>query len=171
MWRPRSSSRQGTAALIDIRRAGRPTANALDTPRSAHRSGALVACSLALSLAGGLGATIARAAVDADAVGRCGDGAPAVPSPDALEGLGVRIGQIDIVVEDIFDPANPAEDAAPYRLANKLHINTREMPCARNCCSRKPSRFRNRKSRKRAATPLRGRRYLFDAHIAAGCYS
>ena len=73
-----------------------------------------------------------------------------MPSPDALEGLGVRIGQIDIVVEDIFDPANPAEDAAPYRLANKLHINTREDAVCSQVLFAETEPFRNRKSRKRS---------------------
>ena len=48
------------------------------------------------------------------------------PAPQELETSGARIGQIDIDVEDIFDTSNPKEDWAPYRLANRLHINTQD---------------------------------------------
>jgi len=38
-----------------------------------------------------------------------------------------RIGSIDVVVEEVFDQANPQENHAPYRAANALHYATREI--------------------------------------------
>ena len=50
----------------------------------------------------------------------------AVPTPAELEHRGTRIGSIDVEVEDIFDPTRPGESATPYRLANDLHLRTRD---------------------------------------------
>ena len=135
--------------------------------------GAFAAWSLAACLVGGLGADIARAAEDSNAPGGCGDGATtapdAVPSPEALEALGARIGRVDIQVEDIFDPANPAEDAAPYRVANKLHINTREDAVRSQLLFAESEPYSQQKVEE-SERLLRGRRYLFDAEIVARCY-
>lgn len=43
----------------------------------------------------------------------------------ALEAAGVRIGEIRIRAEDIFDTTDPRENNVFFRLANKLHIQTR----------------------------------------------
>ncbi|MCI0567418.1 MAG: hypothetical protein L0Z52_04390 [Acidobacteria bacterium] len=50
------------------------------------------------------------------------------PVPDAgvLEAQKARIGRILITRKNIFDPSDPKENYWPYRLANKLHIVTRE---------------------------------------------
>jgi hypothetical protein len=48
-----------------------------------------------------------------------------VPSFAELEAAGARIGEIRVLTEDIFDLTDPREDNWLYRLANKLHINTR----------------------------------------------
>jgi len=48
-----------------------------------------------------------------------------LPSFDELEAAGARIGEIRIVPEDMFDLSDPRENNAIYRLANRLHINTR----------------------------------------------
>ena len=52
-------------------------------------------------------------------------GPESVPSFAELESAGARIGEIRIVSQDIFDLADPRENNALYRLANKIHINTR----------------------------------------------
>ena len=49
-----------------------------------------------------------------------------VPDSEALEAQHARIGRILITRKDIFDPGDPKENYWPYRLANKLHIVTRE---------------------------------------------
>jgi hypothetical protein len=48
-----------------------------------------------------------------------------LPSGKELEASGAVIGEIHVIVGDIFDPTIPAEDKWLYRTANKLHINTR----------------------------------------------
>ena len=50
----------------------------------------------------------------------------ALPSFAELEAAGARIGEIRVMPKDIFDTSDPAEDYALFRLANKLHIQTRE---------------------------------------------
>ena len=42
-----------------------------------------------------------------------------------LEAAGARIGEIRVVTEDIFDLDDPRENNILFRLANKIHINTR----------------------------------------------
>jgi outer membrane protein assembly factor BamA len=57
---------------------------------------------------------------------------PALAQPEdgldleALERLGIPIGEINIRVEDVFDLDNPEEDKVLYRFANRLHIQTRK---------------------------------------------
>ena len=51
--------------------------------------------------------------------------ANALPSFAELEAAGAIIGEIRINAQDIFDLEDPNENKLPYRLANKLHINTR----------------------------------------------
>lgn len=42
-----------------------------------------------------------------------------------LERHGATLRAVNIVVDDVFDPSDPKEDKALYRLANRLHISTR----------------------------------------------
>lgn len=42
-----------------------------------------------------------------------------------LERLGATVRTVNIIVDDVFDPNDPKEDKALYRLANRLHISTR----------------------------------------------
>ena len=59
-----------------------------------------------------------------------------LPAADALEAEGAVIGEIRIVVGDIFDTRIPGERAWLYRTANKLHIETpREHDPATSCSS------------------------------------
>jgi outer membrane protein assembly factor BamA len=92
-----------------------------------------------------------------------------LPAPKTLEALGARIGRVDVVVEDIFDPSNPAERAAPYRIANKLHIETRE-DAVRSQLLFSESQPYSQQKIEETERLLRGRRYLFDAHIIPSCY-
>jgi hypothetical protein len=39
---------------------------------------------------------------------------------------GARIGRIEVVAENVFDPSKPEEDKRLYKLANKVHVTTRE---------------------------------------------
>jgi outer membrane protein assembly factor BamA len=49
-----------------------------------------------------------------------------IPDGEELEAQHARIGRILISRKNIFDPSDPKENYWPYRLANKLHIVTRE---------------------------------------------
>jgi outer membrane protein assembly factor BamA len=49
-----------------------------------------------------------------------------IPDGDELEAQQARIGRILITRKNIFDPSDPKENYWPYRLANKLHMVTRE---------------------------------------------
>ena len=44
---------------------------------------------------------------------------------DELEAAGARIGKIRVVTQDIFDLEDPKENNWLFRLANRLHIQTR----------------------------------------------
>src|SRR3954470_1527063 len=46
-------------------------------------------------------------------------------NPEALEAAGLRIGEIIIDNGDVFDPKIPQENHAIFRIANRLHIETR----------------------------------------------
>jgi hypothetical protein len=50
---------------------------------------------------------------------------PTAPDPAALERLGASIGRVNIIIDNVFDPSNPAEDKRLYRWANRVHIKTR----------------------------------------------
>ena len=51
--------------------------------------------------------------------------AEAAPTAAELAAPGLVIGDITLDNQDIFDPRDPREDKALYRLANRLHYNTR----------------------------------------------
>ncbi|HEU4530721.1 MAG TPA: BamA/TamA family outer membrane protein [Steroidobacteraceae bacterium] len=52
--------------------------------------------------------------------------APPIPTPPELEAHGAVIGEIRFENQDIFDESDPRENYALYRLANDLHIKSRE---------------------------------------------
>lgn len=53
-------------------------------------------------------------------------GDDAIPDDASLEASGARIGTIRVVSLDIFDLDDPRENKPVYRLANRLHVETRE---------------------------------------------
>jgi hypothetical protein len=94
---------------------------------------------------------------------------PKLPTPEQLEQRGVRVGAIDIQVEDIFDPSKPGEDATVYRVANDLHLSTRDDAIRSQLLFHESDPY----SRQKVAETerlLRGRRYLYDAWIEPTCY-
>jgi outer membrane protein assembly factor BamA len=48
-----------------------------------------------------------------------------LPTLAQMEAAGARIGEIRVVIQDIFDTADPREDKLLFRWANALHIKTR----------------------------------------------
>jgi hypothetical protein len=73
---------------------------------------------LIAALAGAAGAAMAQDSLE-------GLEGERVPSFAELEAAGARIGEIRVVPQDIFDLTDPAENNWLFRLANKLHIQTR----------------------------------------------
>lgn len=131
--------------------------------RSNSRGGvvALVAALLAS------GAPAAARAAACDSAGSAN--AAGLPSAEELETRHARIGSIDIEVQDIFDPTQTGESAAPYRWVNQLHLSTRDDAVRSQLLFHESDTF----SRQRISETerlLRGRRYLFDAWIDPTCY-
>jgi len=124
----------------------------------------------AVTMPGDSGASTESAAAATDATKMCaGSHSHVRPEPQELETSGARIGQIDIDVEDIFDTSNPKEDWAPYRLANRLHINTQD-DAVRSQLLLQPEDLYSQQKIEETERLLRGRRYIYDAWIEPVCY-
>ncbi len=93
-----------------------------------------------------------------------------LPALEELERKGAKVGDIDVQVEDIFDPTKPGEDAAPYRWANDLHLRTRDDAIRSQLLFRESEPFSQQKVAETERL-LRGRRYLYDAWIEPTCYN
>ncbi len=92
-----------------------------------------------------------------------------LPSFAELEAAGARIGEIRVVTHDIFDLADPKENNAFYRFANRLHINTRPNVIRRQLLfqSGDPVSVRVIAETERL---LRGKHYLYDVSIVPISY-
>jgi outer membrane protein assembly factor BamA len=89
---------------------------------------------------------------------------PSVPSDAELEATGARIGAIEYRLEDIFDTTDPRENNALYRLANRLHVETRESAIAAQLLVRSGDPYSARLLAE-SERLLRRQRYLFDARV------
>lgn len=80
------------------------------------------------------------------------------------EAAGAVIGEVRIVSGDIFDPSDPRENRALFRLANRLHIQTRPEVIRRALLFRsgEPVSVRRIEETERL---LRAERYLYDAQF------
>lgn len=87
-----------------------------------------------------------------------------VPDEATLESSGAHIGMIEIQVDDVFNPQDPKESGFLYRLANRLHINTRD-ETVRTQLLFKPGDAYHRQVLDETARILRARKYLNDASI------
>lgn len=100
----------------------------------------------------------------------CGaDDAAEMPSPEQLEAKGVRVGEVHIDVDEIFDTSVPGESAAPYRWANGLHLRTREDTIRSQLLFQETEPYSQQKIEETERL-LRRRRYLFDAWVEPTCY-
>lgn len=88
--------------------------------------------------------------------------APDMPDSVWLEQAGARIGQVEIQIDNIFDPTHPKERSWPYRLANTLHIKSRDQTIRAQLLF-KPGDVYSRRELDETARNLRGRRYLNQA--------
>lgn len=106
----------------------------------------------------------------------CAAAAQAPPAPGALpsfaelEAAGAVIGRIYVRSDDIFDLDDPRENKWLYRLANRLHIQTRPEVIERQLLFKtgEPVSARLIEETERL---LRSNRYLYDVHIRPVAYS
>ena len=93
-----------------------------------------------------------------------------VPDDATLESNGAVIGEIRHVRLNVFDPAAiAAEDTALFRLANRIHIVTRESTIAQQLLFRSGERYQGRLLQE-SERILRARASLRDAHILPVAY-
>lgn len=74
------------------------------------------------------------------------------------------VGEIEIRVGDIFDPSLPGENRLLFRLANRLHSNTRVSVIAQQLLFEEGDRY-DEQVVEESARQLREKRYLRDAEI------
>lgn len=91
-----------------------------------------------------------------------------IPSDAELEQRGARIGNVEIQVDDIFE--NTLGLAAPYRLANGLHISTHADTVRQQLLFRSGEPF-HRRVLDETERLLRARRYLNEASVTAVRYN
>jgi hypothetical protein len=89
-----------------------------------------------------------------------------IPDDATLESSGVVIGEIVIVVGDVFDPSIPEENNRLFRAANKLHIATRES-VVRSQLLFESGEVYSRRILDESERNLRAAPYFYDASIRA----
>jgi hypothetical protein len=87
-----------------------------------------------------------------------------LPADDALAAAGVKVGEIRIRRLGIFDTSIPEEDTALFRLANRLHILTRESTVADQLLFAAGQPYDGRLLEETERL-LRDTRYLHDAYV------
>ena len=92
-----------------------------------------------------------------------------LPSDAELEGAGASFGEIRIVNQNIFDLEDPKEDTTLFRLANRLHITTREEVIRRQLLFGSGDRY-SKRLMEESERLLRSARYLYDASIRPVAY-
>jgi outer membrane protein assembly factor BamA len=106
---------------------------------------------------------------DPAAVSRSGAQVADIPSPDELEQHGAVVGRVDVVVDDIFDESDPRENRALYRLANRLHIDTRDSVVLAQVLLQPGDRYSVKRAQETARI-LRSKRYLYDSTVEPVAY-
>ncbi len=86
------------------------------------------------------------------------------PAKEPVAIGGKTIGTITIERKDVFDTSVPGENKSIFRLANRLHIETREDVVRKQLLLREGDTYEPRKIRE-SERLLRGNAYLFDATI------
>jgi outer membrane translocation and assembly module TamA len=87
-----------------------------------------------------------------------------IPTPAQFEASGTRIGEIRIRSRNVFDTSIPAEDTALFRLADRLHIQTRESTVRDQLLIHEGEPYRETAVAE-SERLLRRTRYLHDASI------
>ncbi|MBW8366370.1 MAG: BamA/TamA family outer membrane protein [Arenimonas sp.] len=127
--------------------------------RSSSRAGLLTCVLLA-----GMGLAALPAPVLAAAVQPAAERAAGVPDDATLEAAGAVIGSITIVRSNVFDTALDEEDKAPYRIANRLHVLTRESVIRKQLLFAPGDRYSHRLLEETARL-LRAQTYLREAEL------
>jgi len=89
---------------------------------------------------------------------------PGLPSDAQLEASGAVIGKIEIVTHNIFDLADPRDNVALFRLANRLHFRTRRSAIAAQLLFAAGQKYRARLLAETERN-LRKLPYIYDAHV------
>jgi hypothetical protein len=93
-----------------------------------------------------------------------------IPSAAELEKSGAIIGRIEVDNQDVFDPRDPREDKALFRLTNRLHIETRPELILRQLLF-KPGDAYSTRLIEESERILRDERFLYDADIVPTRYA
>jgi hypothetical protein len=106
---------------------------------------------------------------DPAAVGpRSGQGVDIPPAAE-LERRGAVVGRIEIAVDDIFDESDPRENRLLYRLANRLHMDTKDATILSQVLLQTGEPYSVRRAEETARI-LRNKRYLYDAAVEPTAY-
>ncbi len=100
--------------------------------------------------------------------GASGGTTPA-PDPSYLEQRGATIGTVNIRIDNVFDPSNPAEDKALYRWANRIHFTTRPSVIEEIALFQPGDVFQSRLLEETARL-LRARGFVAEAAVTAQSY-
>ncbi len=87
-----------------------------------------------------------------------------VPDDATLEAAGARIGSVRLDRQNVFDLSRPEEDTTLFRVANWLHIRTREQTVATQLLFR-PGDLYDARLLQESERLLRGNAFLRDARI------
>ena len=149
--------------MLDTGKADTPGHRVRSPARSRQRTGllptALVVLSLPLSAQAG-----SEDPVPQPEPVRASEPKTPMPSSEELEARGAIIGEIRFENQDIFNENDPREDKALYRLANDLHIKTRESTLRAQLLFKEGDRYSWGLIRETERN-LRQLDYLFDADI------
>ncbi len=93
-----------------------------------------------------------------------------LPSPRELEAAGAVIGDLHIVVVNVFDTDDPADNKALFRLANRLRIPTRPSVIRQQLLFKEGDLYSPRLARETARL-LRNESYLYEASVTPVRYA
>ncbi|MCL4838402.1 MAG: hypothetical protein KJ058_10620 [Thermoanaerobaculia bacterium] len=128
---------------------------------------ALAAPAAATGVLGALGPVVEEAV----AVARCERRltGPALPTDAELERSGARVGALQLHTANIFDPSQPGEGFWGFRLANRLHLPTREEIVRRRLLFAPGEAYEARRLAE-SERLLRTERYLYEATVRPVAY-
>jgi hypothetical protein len=89
---------------------------------------------------------------------------PGIPRDEELEAAGVRVGEVLIDNQNIFDLRDPKDDLKLFRLANRLHPRTRQWVIRQQLLFRSGERY-SRRLLDESERILRADGYFYDAWI------